>query len=593
MKLVVPQIGNLHSADCNLIELAQFLGVDCESVFLAKLDHHHSEYLEKVIPQEATCLVVNCGLIKKWTGDTLPPDLISYLISHFPFLLVHGLTPDPFCSALVRALSGGQLQDVRPLPRNRDIYQIAKDSRDVCGAFSGVSFGPVNSSNDCIIRPNPKAATVRTLISIDDNPFMVLLREKKAEILLLASRDTIGVSYEVKNNLLSEYFSRFVPHAMALRFIFGTQCWQPREHHASFIVDDPILWPNYGFLNFDALIRLMGRYNFSTTIAFIPHNYRRNSKRILEMFQKSGRRLGICFHGNDHTAKELASENVLHLNTLIGIAEARMDAHRRMNGLNCNRVMVFPQECFSVQAMKVLKCRNFYAAVCSTPHPAGCRVSFTLGEFAQPAILRHGDFPLFLRKYVQETKTEDVAFNLFFGRPVLIVDHHQVFRRPEPLLEVVSMINSLEPNICWSDLETVASNSILWRRGSDGFCTVRAYSSTVRLMNERSGPDRFSVKWNNSDHTYVVERVLRGGEPVNSFEVDKSGVRVSTELEPGSSQEYSILYRNDYKSLKSLGFRWNTKAYLRRRMCDFRDNVLVKNENAIALAEALRRHLSP
>jgi hypothetical protein len=591
MNLVVPHTGELQATDARLIRLAQFLGVSCEPLFLDKQVQRDAQYIEKVLPKQSSCFVVNPRLIKEWTGGALPADLVSCLTTHFPYLLVHSLTADPFCDDLIKALSAGRLHSVRPIADAGHLYEIATDCRQVCGAFSGISFGPVNPANDCTLSVNTDNAAARTPISIGDSPFMVVMKGDKTEILFLASADTLDVDYEMGNSPLSEYFSRFVPHAMALRYIFDKQCWQPGEHHASFTVDDPLLWPNYGFLNFESLLHLMEEYNFCTTIAFIPHNYRRNARRIVQMFRENSRRLSICFHGNDHTAEELASADISQLNTIIGIAEARMDIHRQATGLHCNKVMVFPQEYFSVEVMKVLKSRNFCAAVCSTPHPAHHPVALTLGELAQPAILRHGGFPLFLRKYVQETKRQDIAFNLFFGRPVLIVDHHDVFRRPEPLLEMVSMVNSVAPNIRWSDLETAVINSILRRTTPDGSCHIRAYSGTVRIANDRPSLQRYSVEWNHCGQCPSVEQVLQGGAPFHFFEVGDCGIQLSVELTPGSSQEFSLVYRNDYSSLEGLGFRWNAKAYLRRRICELRDNYISKNHHATALAEALRRRV--
>ena len=114
---------------------------------------------------------------------------------------------------------------------------------------------------------------------------------------------------------------------MALRYAAGDECWRPRERHASIIVDDPLLRKEYGFLNFETLLRLTKQHNFHTTIAFIPHNFRRSSPRITRMFRENASRLAICFHGNDHTGGEFASTDTALLNTLLRVAEDRIDLH--------------------------------------------------------------------------------------------------------------------------------------------------------------------------------------------------------------------------------------------------------------------------
>jgi hypothetical protein len=409
----------------------------------------------------------------------------------------------------------------------------------------------------------------------------------------LASADILDIYDEIANTPLSEYFSRFVPHAMALRYIFGAQCWRPCGHYASFTIDDPLLRPNYGHLDFESLLNLMKEFNFATTVAFIPHNYRRSSKRTLRMFRENGDRLAICFHGNDHTAEELASSDISRLNTMIRIAESRMTTHCQATGLDCHKVMVFPQECFSVGAMKVLKSRNFCAAVSSMTHPAHHPVALTVGELAQPAVLRYGRFPLFLRKYAGQVKSQDVAFNLFFGRPVLVVEHHGVLRRPETLIETVLMINKIAPDIRWSSLETAVVNSILRRQARDGAYHIRAYSGTVRVANNHHSPQRISVEWDRSAQCPTVEEVLRNGTPCRSYEVDDFGIRLSVELAAGSSQAFSVVYRNEYSSSGGLGMGWSAKAFLRRRLSEVRDNYISKNQFALACAHMLRRRVLP
>jgi hypothetical protein len=255
-------------------------------------------------------------------------------------------------------------------------------------------------------------------------------------------------------------------------------------------------------------------------------------------------------------------------------------------------VMVFAQGNFSIEAMKVLRSCNFLAAVNTVPHPAGRPVALTLSEIAQPAVLRYGGFPLFLRRYVRETRKEDVAFNFFFGRPTLVVEHHEVFRRPETLVEAVSMINSIEPEIHWSNLEAAVMNSTLRRRTSDGTDHVRAYSGAVQIANDADLPRRVLVEWNHGPECPSIEQVLQDGAPGCSYEVDDSSIRLSAEMAPRSSQTFSVVYRNDFSSLEGLGLRWRVKAFVRRRLSEVRDNYISKNQLALNFARALQRRVS-
>jgi hypothetical protein len=307
------------------------------------------------------------------------------------------------------------------------------------------------------------------------------------------------------------------------------------------------------------------------------------------MFRENSTRFALCFHGNDHTGSEFASTDMAHLNTLLRVAEHRMNLHGQMTGIPCDRVMVFPQGNFSVEAMRVLKSNNFYAAVNTVSHPVQQVDRLTIGELIQPAVLRYGDFPLFIRKPIRLTKTHDIAFNLFFGRPILIVEHHEVFQHPESLAEIASRINSLAPEIHWSNLTSVVGNSILRRRAPDSTCHIRAYSGTVRISNDSDSVERFSIEWSYSGPHASVEHVLQDGTPYSRYEVDDAGIRLSVELAPSSSQIFSVVHRNDHATLRSLGIRWNTKAFVRRRLSEMRDNYLSKNQHVLAVAKSLQQ----
>jgi hypothetical protein len=589
VKLVVPYIGELRDLDARMVRLAEFLGIPCETLALANVAKH-AEFLEKTVSDQCSCFVVNPQVMKEWVGlDGIPADLVAFLLSRFPHLLVHGLRVDTFDTEMVAALSRGRLKSVDAIDGERPVYLIAKDSKHFCEAFSGLSFGPVNPVNDHVFCTNGTDPAVEQLILIGDRPFMAAVKLEGTEILFVASEDVADLNAEVGDAPLAEYFSRLVPHAMALRYAAGDECWRPGKPHASIIIDDPLLRKSYGFLNFESLLRLAEQHNFHTTIAFIPHNFRRNSSQITRLFQENAARLSICFHGNDHTEGEFASTDLTFLNTSLRIAEDRMNLHHQMTGLPCDRVMVFPQGNFSVEAMKVLKSHNFYAAVNTVPHPAEQPVQLTIGELAQPAVLRYGGFPLFLRKYIRQTQSQDIAFNLFFGRPLLIVEHHDAFQRPESLAEIAARINSVASEVQWSNLATVVGNSILTRRASDGTHHVRAYSGTVRISNDSDPIRRYSIEWGDSCDGASIEQVLVDGTPSHSLEIDDAGLRLSVELAPGSSRTFSLVHRNVHATVRKFGLRWNAQAFLRRRLSEVRDNYLSKNRRLLKAAKAFQR----
>lgn len=590
MKLIIPHTGEVQTADAHLIRLAEFLGVRCELLRLAKEVQQCAEYIERAVPDRDSCLVINPHVMREWLGGNfLPAELVSSFVLRFPRVLMHALTLDPFVDSMVAAVSGGKLQSVLPIADPGQPYEISSNSKDICGPFSGLSFGPINAANDRVLAIGTDDATVRKLICIGGLPNMVAVMRDKTEILFLASEDTADVNAEIGGEPLCNYFSRLVPHSMALRYIFGEECWHPGKSYASIIIDDPLLWRDYGYLNFESLLGLMEKYNFHTTISFIPHNYRRNSERIIRMFRENAHRLSICFHGNDHTEAELASTDTALLNRILGTAEDRMKVHEQVTGLHCDRVMVFPQDKYSVEAMEVLRSLNFHAAT-SNPNPVGRPVSLRIADLAQPAVLRYGGIPLFVRSFIRHTRSQDIAFNLFFGKPILIGEHHDTFKNPGSLVEIVQKINSIAPGITWSNLESVADNSNLKRRRPDGTVQVRPYSSNVLIANDSDSVERFSIEWYQSVQSPPIEQVLRDGTRFPDVEYDHAGIHILAELPPGAAQKFSVVYRNDHPALGTTGFMWDAKAFMRRRLSEVRDNYLSKNPLVLTAAKVLQRH---
>ena len=544
MKLIVPYIEELQPVDLRLLRLAEFLGIDCEALPLAKSVGRYAEQLETVALAQRSCIAVNPSVMKEWTGgDTLPPALVSCLLTKFSRVIVHGVRENACDSHTVAALSHGRLQSVRAVGGTNSAYEIAKNSTDVCGPFASLSFGPVNPANDRVFVHSPGEPGIRSLISIGDSSFMAVVEENGSEIFFLGSEDVAALDAEAGDAPATEFFSRLVPHAMALRHIFGDECWQPGHSCASVIIDDPLLRRNYGFLNFETLLALMKQHNFHTTMAFIPHNFRRSSAQVTRMFRDNRDCFSLCYHGNDHTGAEFSSADKTFLNSSLHIAESRMKIHHELTGLACDKVMVFPQGKFSVEAMQVLKSRNFYAAVNTTTHPMNDPVRLTIADLAQPAVLRYGGFPLFIRRPSRQTQVQDIAFDVFFGKPVVIVEHHDIFKNPDPLAEAVSRINAVAPNIRWSNIADAVDNSILERRAPDGKVHVQAYSGTVRILNDSVRVEQYSIEWNWPSTSSPVDQVLRNGTPIPRFDAGSGKIQVESELPPGGADTFSVVYR--------------------------------------------------
>lgn len=593
MKLIVPYVGTLQPVDIRLTRLAEFLGVRCELLAIPKGLSDYHEFLSAHALAEPACCIVNPRVIRDCIGtDETPANLIRCLLSCFTSLLVHGVQPGSFDDSIVSALSRGSLGSVQEASQSGGTYEIPPDSRDVCGFFSGLILRSGDGRNDRVFSLSSDGQG-RTLISRNGESLMVEIRNQNCNVLLIGSGEVADLTTETGETPVTQFFSRLLPYAIAVRHIFKDECWLPAEPNASVIIDDPLLRPSYGFLKFDHLLALTKQYNFHVTVAFIPHNFRRTSPRIATMFRENADRLSLCFHGNDHTGGEFASTDRVWLNTISRIAETRMLKHYEMTGLPCDRVMVFPQGKFSVEAMLALKLHNFDCAVNTVPHPEQQPVKLTLGELMQPAVLRYG-FPLFLRRYSALVHNADMCFDLFFGRPIVIVEHHDIFRNPAPLISAVSRINESFPQIRWSSVGKAVKNSLLKLRQGDGTLRVRAYSREVEVSNTSDHIQPLSVEWDNPGSPVRPAQILSNGILSSGAELtNPEHVLLSAELSPQTSVTYSLVYQNDgCKTFRKVSLRRRTLSLMRRRLSEVRDNYLEKNSSVLAAAKAMQRSLS-
>jgi hypothetical protein len=381
-----------------------------------------------------------------------------------------------------------------------------------------------------------------------------------------------------------------VPWLICLRLFFGADTWAPSTHYAALVVDDPLLRTSYGFLNFGDLVAHMQQYTFATTVAFIPHNYRRSAEHVVRLFRHNPTRLALCFHGNDHTAGEFASTDATFLNTSLAIATGRMKVHQQMTGVEYERVMVFPQGRFSREAMQALSTHNFESAVNTTTCPADARTNVRLADLTQPAVLSHAGFPLFVRTPVSNTTEVDIAFSLFFGRPILLGAHHDDFRDIQTVLSTISTVNAMCPSIVWTSVGTATRRSVLVKRHKDGSKRIRAYSRTVEIQNGSSCSEHISIEW---------PRIAAGGAldipPTDTVQPDwpridgQDGFTAQFDLASGESRQLSYVQCAERPAIHDLGVKWAVNAFVRRRLSEIRDNHLSKHPSALIAAQRFQK----
>ena len=234
------------------------------------------------------------------------------------------------------------------------------------------------------------------------------------------------------------------------------------------VIDDPLLKPTHGFVDFGKLLSLMKQHNFSTNIAFIPWNWRRSAPGVVRLFRENPKCYSLSVHGCDHTRAEFGSSNQQRLYWKAEQAAERMNRHRSMTGIHHDPVMVFPQGIFSEAGMSVLKHTDLIGAVNNDVVSADpCPRAITISDVWDIAVMGYS-FPLFTRRYPWEG-IENFAFDALLGKPAIAVIHHDYCSdHGTRLVNFVKQVNALQCAPTWRNLGDVVRRSCRQREDSRG-----------------------------------------------------------------------------------------------------------------------------
>lgn len=319
--------------------------------------------------------------------------------------------------------------------------------REFTHQLSGLSI-TTPSSAQCEYHVFTAFKSADVLIRLGDHPFLIHEKRNGCDWFYLGGKRVAYLDSPLKRGdfTLDSVFPELIPFAL----FFQHLCAPRQNPLACLIIDDPSLRRRYGFLDYNEVANLLRKEQLALTIAFIPWNYRKSVQQVIDLFLNNQENLSICVHGCDHTAGEFGTASERVLSEKIGLARKRMDEHKERFGLPYDNVMIFPQGIFSEESMEALKKHGFLATVNSSLLASNYQSGLTIRDLISPATCHYG-LPLFLRRYPK--RIEDFAYDLFFGRPALIVQHNIDF--VEGWNQILSFINSLkrlEPNLQWLPL---------------------------------------------------------------------------------------------------------------------------------------------
>ncbi len=380
-----------RTSDEKLVRLAAVMGIETA-----------------VYQVESTASAVQMASVLQTAGERVlaaRADTVSMLAreseSEFARRLLAGIesafiygAAEPGAGSAVSELTDGRMEGTTEIPDSTLVCGISGASSGACAQLSGISFSVNHQSGLQAFAGNWFDASEQ-LVSLQNRPFLVALRQFGCRCFLLASSEIADVDAPMPHaNLREEIAPALLPAMIFMRQSFGDRCWSNPRRHATVTIDDPLLRPRYGCLTYDRLVAAMRTHRFASTIAFIPWNYRRSDPVTAELFKRNRDILSICMHGCDHSAGEFGIRDRRVLRAKARLALERAQRHKQITGVGYEPIMIFPQGVFSNSALPALRAEGYLAAVNTSVLPADPDDSGpTLRDLLDGAVTRAG-FPL-------------------------------------------------------------------------------------------------------------------------------------------------------------------------------------------------------
>jgi hypothetical protein len=546
LKALVLSEKELSASDRNVTQLLDFFGIPWET---ATIDQLGSGEIHPEDGDEDQCCLVSSAPVLAEAFNSLADssDAVPWFVKKAGSAYVYGFQETASCMTLLKLLANDANAELRGLSVSPTLMSVTGDLPELCGPMSGLRVPIVPAGGDQAFSVQAENRALQSIISASDGVAFARVAWRGTHFYLNACRDTIDILatadefFDVKKSFCSA-----LPITMYLKWAFSEVCWKQLETGACLIVDDPLLKDRYGFLHFRHVLELMDAHEFTMSLAFIPWNWRRAHREVVRLFQERSDRFSLSVHGCDHTASEFAARSAAELNARSKIASRRMKMLQQRTALQHDRIMIFPQGEFSAEVGRVLKLNGFLAAVNTEVAPSRKEENRTrIADLWDVAINRYGSFPIFTRRYLTHG-IENFAFDIFLGKPCLIVAHHDAFKDDaRKLIGLIDWLNSLPRKLKWESLGNVVDHGVRVRVQSDGTRIVQMYGScgvmdncseeplTIRIMRHETDPDCVNavtvnndlVDWNWKD-AYLWSTVMippQGVAEIRVLYLDKLG----------------------------------------------------------------------
>lgn len=582
-KALVLHRGIPGSREICLGRILEFFGIPFESCCLSELENTGTESVRKTVEYAIIAPIDVLDELLKLGNDGFVH------LKSAAAVYLYATDDIPSCKKALLSLPGIQGGALKSLLSDSVHLSVSSDFPDLTGPMTGIQVSTKPGQHDFVFTPEDNAQFT-PIISADDGSVFFVSRIEETPCFISTSSQMIDLDapltqgyYDVK-----PHFCSAVPLIMFLKYLFADVIWQPTEHGACLIIDDPLLKSRYGHCDFRKQLDLMKRHGFTMDIAFIPWNWRRTSNNEAAFFRREMNHFSVSIHGCDHIAAEFGDMDTGDLTDRARWAQMRMYRHQERTGLRHDPIMVFPQGVFSATCPDVLKRTGYIAAVNTEVMPVGySEIKTRIRDVWDVAITRYGSFPIFTRRYAHHG-LENFAFDLLLGKPCLVVAHHAFFKNGgQAVIELVESLSSLNCKLQWRPLGEVLRRACRQRASGDGSHEYWMYCQELSIKNIGSDAALYNVRKKEEDPA-LISRVEEAKGEVE-WNVCDGHIEFSASIPGGEERLFKVIYKEASGMIwKPRNMKYKMRVAARRLLSELRDECVFYEDRFKQISPRLR-----
>ena len=293
----------------------------------------------------------------------------------------------------------------------------------------------------------------------------------------------------LKDEFRPARFAALLPLMLFARMALGDAGWHTPTVRATLMIDDPNLRSmRYGFLNYRSLVDAARERDLHFTIAMIPIDYKKTSRRVARWMRENRRYMSLVPHGVEHLKAEFDREVTID-RAVATLREGlrRMRIHQEATGVGFSRAMTFPHGGCNSTWLEAMRRTGFQAtfATRTLAFKPEAEIHDPLYQM-YPAEMTFRGFPI-VNRFEAEKPKEGLLFQAWLGKPLVVYTHHGFFRDGmAPTLDIAEFL-ARQVNPTWASVESILNGNYQWRRPGQAR-EVRVFSNSVTVATDQSLP---------------------------------------------------------------------------------------------------------